>query len=94
MASALRWLVNAWKGFPPFARFGVVVLVLGTIYDADAHLQVRGYYGSFTPAQQTGHLIILVGMVITIAAVLLDAIFPPRPRPSITTPRRYSHAHR
>ncbi|HEY9286650.1 MAG TPA: hypothetical protein VIT43_01365 [Candidatus Dormibacteraeota bacterium] len=87
-------LVIAWKQFPPFARFGVLVIVLGTIYDTMAHLQAPGYYGSFTPAQQTGHLIILAGMVITLAAVVLESIFPPRRSQTTIKARRYSHANR
>lgn len=83
----VRQLINAWKEFPPFARFGLVVIVLGGIYDMIAHLQAPTYYGSFTPAQQAGHLIVLAGMVITLAAVLLDAIVPPGQ--SITKERRY-----
>jgi hypothetical protein len=90
---ALSQLYMAWKQFPPFARFGLAVVVLGTIYDVIAHLQAPGYYGNFTPAQQSGHLIILAGMVITLAAVLFDALFPPRRSRSITKERRYSHAN-
>jgi hypothetical protein len=83
----------AWKQFPPFARFGLLVLGLGAIYDTIAHLQAPTYYGSFTPAQQTGHLIALAGMVITLAAVLFDGIFPPR-RSRSTKERRHEHANR
>lgn len=90
----LSELLVAWQQFPPLARFGLLVVVLGTIYDVIAHLQAPGYYGNFTPAQQTGHLIILAGMVITLAAVLFDAIFPPRQQQSTTKGRRYSHANR
>ena len=90
---ALNKLITAWKQFPPFARFGLVVIVLGTVFDVIAHLQAPGYQAAFTPAQQTGHLIILAGMVITLAAVLFDALFPPRRSRSITKERRYSHAN-
>jgi hypothetical protein len=86
-------LLTAWKQFPPLARFGLLVIVLGTVFDVTAHLQAPGYYGTFTPAQQIGHLIILAGMVITLAAVLFDALFPPHRSRSITKERRYSHAN-
>jgi hypothetical protein len=59
---------------PPLARAGVIVIVVGTVADVIAHATAPRPYIGFTPQEQAGHLTILIGMVYTIAGIVLDGL--------------------
>lgn len=87
---------SEWSALPPLARFGSLTIGAGAVLDTVAHLQGPALHGGFTPAQQLGHLVILLGMVETITGVLLGALWPPssrRQRPTIIH-QGGSHAYR
>jgi hypothetical protein len=87
---------SEWRALPPLARFGAITIGVGGLADTLAHLQGPAISGGFTPAQQLGHLVILLGMVATLTGVLLDALWPAsrrRQTPTITH-KGGSHANR
>jgi hypothetical protein len=93
---ARRWRAE-WAAFPPLARTGVIVIVIGTVADVIAHTTAPSSGVRFTPPQQAGHLAILVGMIYTLAGVLFDALrSPSRSRSTASKPRNQGghHAHR
>lgn len=71
-----RWsravLAAGWREAPYLAQLGVTVIVLGTLGDVVAHaVQPRVGPGPTLP-QQTAHLLIVLGMALTLLGVLLQ----------------------
>lgn len=64
-------VASEWRRAPYLAQLGVTVIVLGTLGDTVAHTVLRGASPGFTVPQQTAHLVILLGMVLTILGVAL-----------------------
>jgi len=60
-----------WREFPYLSQLGFTVIVIGTLGDAVAHAVQPGARPGFTVPQQTAHLVILIGMVLTLAGVVL-----------------------
>jgi len=66
-----------WATIPRLARAGVVVLLAGAVTDTVAHLTgdpAVGQITGFTPPQHFAHLVILLGMVLTITGVVADGV--------------------
>ncbi len=62
---------SQWREAPYVSQLGVTVIALGTLGDVVAHaVQPRAGQG-FTVPQQTAHLVILIGMVLTLLGVVL-----------------------
>lgn len=93
--SSRRAWRDQWRAFPPLARFGSMTIGLGALADMAAHLQ-GSPAGSFTPPQRAAHLVILLGMVATLAGILLDTLWPAHPRAPVSRITRHggSHANR
>ncbi len=65
----------AWRTFSAATQVGLVTILLGGFGDALAHsLGPPASVGSFTPPQQAGHLVVLIGMVISLAGILIPAL--------------------
>ncbi len=79
-----RWLAE-WRSLAPLSRFGALLLVLGLAADTVTHVNagIGGGALGFTPAQHGAHLVILIGMVGVLIGIILNAISPPRQRPSL-----------
>ena len=82
---------------PPLPKAGVVVIVLGAIVDSVAHATAPSHFVGFTPAEQAGHLTILIGMLYTLGGVILDPLISRRPNRRTVSRRAAkggSYAHR
>ena len=79
-----RWLAE-WRSLAPLSRVGVLVLVVGAAADVLAHLSAGSWDGAigFTPAQHSAHLVVLIGMLFTLLGVVVNGIWPARPRQSL-----------
>ena len=79
-----RWLTE-WRSLAPLTRLGIVVLVVGAALDTGVHVRTGSPGGSlgFTPAEHSAHLVILIGMLCTLLGVVLNGIWPARPRQSL-----------
>jgi hypothetical protein len=64
-------VASEWRRAPYLAQLGVTVIALGTLGDVVAHTVVPSASQGFTVPQQTAHLVILLGMVLTILGVAL-----------------------
>ena len=60
-----------WREAPYLSQLGVTVIAIGTIGDAVAHAVQPGVRPGFTVPQQSAHLVILIGMVLTLLGVVL-----------------------
>ena len=69
--SVVAALAFEWQHASFFAQLGVVVILLGTVGDALAHVVQPYPPQGFTVPQQTAHLVILLGMVLTVLGVVL-----------------------
>ncbi len=70
-------LAAQWSVIPRLARAGVVVLLAGGVADTVAHLTgdpAVGQLTGFTPPQHFAHLVILLGMMLTITGVVADGV--------------------
>ena len=83
-----------WRETPFAAQLGVVVIVLGTLGDVVAHAVLRGAGQGFTVPQQTAHLVILLGMVLTLAGVVTTRRRRPGRDPRVGHSREVTHAAR
>ena len=73
-------VTTEWRRTPYAAQLGVTVIALGTLGDTVAHTVLRGAGQGFTVPQQTAHLVILLGMVLTILGVALGGLRTARGR--------------
>ena len=66
---------NTRERFPSVAKFGIVVIAVGIVFDAVVHAGLIGDGGlviaGFSLPEHAAHLIGLVGMVITLAGVVM-----------------------
>lgn len=86
-AAVVTGVRSAWRAFSAVSQLGFVTVVLGAFADALAHtVGPPAPVGSFTPPQQAGHLVVLIGMVITLAGILIPASRRHIRRPSSSHP--------
>jgi hypothetical protein len=51
------------------------VIVLGAVWDVIAHLRAGPTVaGTFTWSQKAGHLVVLIGMLVVVCSVVMEAI--------------------
>ena len=56
-------------------RSGCAVIVLGAVWDVVAHLRAGVTpAGTYTWAEKVGHLVVLLGMLVVVCAVVVEAI--------------------
>ena len=54
--------MRRWFALPRLLRLGLVVIAAGVVGDTIFHLSTRTTVaGGFTPAQQSAHLVVLIG---------------------------------
>ncbi len=71
--SLRRMAVAIWGQFPPLGWLGFGVIVMGTLADFVAHATHPGIQQGFTFFQQAAHFVILLGMLVTLEGVLIEA---------------------
>ena len=60
-----------WRRFPVLSMSGMEVMLAGTVGDLIAHLAHPDTTRGFTTPQQAAHLTVLLGMVLTLAGIVL-----------------------
>ncbi len=77
-----------WGTFSAATQVGLVTILLGGLGDALAHsLGPPASVGGFTPPQQAGHLVVVIGMVISLAGILIPALRLPVGRRRVVSPQ-------
>ena len=92
----MRCLAAEWRALPPLARSGALIVLIGGVADLAAHVlggpvdpRLR-----FTFVQYSAHLVILLGMVLTMFGVIVDAMLPLSRDPQSAKQRRFLNALR
>ena len=65
------------RSLPALARAGLAVLAFGGLADLVTHLGLpaeAGHGHGFTSAEVEAHLVVLVGMVLTLLGVVIDGV--------------------
>ena len=65
------------RSLPALARAGLAMLAFGGLADLVAHLGLpaeAGHGHGFTSAEVEAHLVVLVGMVLTLLGVVIDGV--------------------
>ena len=72
----LRDLVRQLSGIPAVVAIGLLVIVMGVGIDLGVHTLAAHDHadGGFDPSEHMAHLIVVVGMAITLAGVVADGI--------------------
>lgn len=65
------------RALPRLAKIGVVVIAVGVLVDAFVHslgVVAAGSLAAFVVQQHLAHLVVLVGMVITLVGIVADGV--------------------
>jgi len=73
---ALRDAARQLSGIPTVVAIGVLVIVIGVGVDLVVHAFVAHEHadGGFDPSEHMAHLVVVVGMAITLAGVVADGV--------------------
>ena len=73
---ALRDVARQLSGIPTVVAIGLLVIVMGVGIDLGVHtLAVHDHAdGAFDPSEHMAHLVVVVGMAITLAGVVADGV--------------------
>jgi len=73
---ALREAVRQLSGIPNVVAIGVLVIVIGVGVDLVVHAFVAHGHADagFDPSEHMAHLVVVVGMAITLAGVVADGV--------------------
>ena len=77
LATQARIRIHELGELPGAARAGIVVIVVGLVTDAFVHtlgVVTAGTLAALVVEQHLAHLLVLVGMVITLAGVVHDGV--------------------
>lgn len=83
-----------WHDIPEAARAGVLLIVTGTAADALAHMTHPDTSGGFTVFQTAAHLVILLGMVVTLLGVVIAGYTRNSKSATVSTLKEVSRASR
>ena len=86
---------------PLLSLLGVAVIVAGVALDLVVHLALPAdgdhhVHAGFSPSEHTAHLVVMLGMTLTLAGVVVDGVRRQLQRPDrpARIERSPSHAHR
>jgi len=73
---ALRDVARQLSGIPPVVAVGLLVIFLGVGIDLGVHTLAAHDHadGGFDPSEHMAHLIVVVGMALTLAGVVADGV--------------------
>ena len=73
---ALRDVARQLSGIPTVVAIGLLVIVMGVGIDLGVHTLAAHDHadGGFDPSEHMAHLIVVVGMALTLAGVVADGI--------------------
>ena len=73
---ALRNVARQLSGIPTVVAIGLLVIVMGVGIDLGVHALAAHDHadGGFDPSEHMAHLIVVVGMALTLAGVVADGI--------------------
>jgi hypothetical protein len=71
-----REIVRQLNGIPTVVAIGVLVIVIGVGVDLVVHAFVAHDHpaGGFDPSEHMAHLVVVVGMALTLAGVVADGV--------------------
>ena len=88
--SVRTWIVEL-AGLPRAAKLGVTVIAAGLVVDSWVHtlgVVVAGTPAALIVQQHLAHLVVLVGMVVTLAGIVADGVARGRSARPERSPRR------
>ena len=73
---SLRGVARQLSGIPTVVVIGVLVIVMGVGVDLGVHTLAPHAHvdGGFDPSEHMAHLVVVVGMAITLAGVVADGV--------------------
>lgn len=84
-------LIRSWRVLPEKVKAGVWVILLGNVADAGAHLAHHASAGHITVFQRGAHVVILLGMLLTLGGVVMAGHRPSNQNPSIDNSKEVGH---